>query len=308
MTVSKARLRQAARRSAGLLWQRSRKDWRGTWRWGHNLGPTLRHVLAPLPLSDRECTLVTELRRTGIASDHIGALFGDPALLPAVRTAVEQIEKGQAHELARASAAIDEGREKPFLYLPLGKRTRLDLDSVFADVANRLAPVADAYFGMRTQVRSYAVWRNLASSHEEADSQLWHRDREDLQILKAFLYLEEVASGNGPFWYAPGTHGLGPIPGVAESEIQRGVERSTDAQMAEVLEPEAWVEATGRAGTLVLADTRGYHKGGRAVTGDRLLLTVLFTSQDSGVREWFDRSGQVAPIDQRERFRWSRGS
>lgn len=299
------------RRTLGTTWQRSRKEWRGTWRWGHNLGPTVAYLTSRDPLPGPAQDAVDELRRSGITSGSLAELTADPLLFPELRATVDRIEAGQTAEIAGARAALDgdhgADNEKVFLHQPLGDPVPLDLSSPFAALADALAPVADAYFGMRTQVRAYAVWHNLASPHPPTDSQLWHRDREDLQILKAFVYLDDVGPGNGPFWYAPGTHHLGSVRGVARSERVRGVQRTTDEQMAAVVPADRWLQATGAAGTVVLADTRGYHKGGHAVTGDRRLVMVLFTSRESGVREWFDRTGVSAPDDPVRRFRWSRG-
>lgn len=305
--TSVARTRLRPRRVAGSLWRRSRKDWSSSWRWLHNFRPTVEHRLAPAPLTDHQRELVAAVERTGFASSDAGLVLGENGLWQRARDEVDRLEHEQESSLRAARAALADDREKPYLYLPLGELPVLDRGSVFAEVADRLAPLADAYFGMRTQVRAYAVWHNLASAQAAADSQLWHRDREDLLILKAFLYLDDVDRGGGPFWYAPGTHRQGRIDGAAAASSQRGVLRSTDDQMAQVLERSAWIEATGPAGTLVLADTRGYHKGGHTVTSDRLLLTILFTSQDSGVREWFDRSQHPPPAGRRLLFRWSRG-
>jgi hypothetical protein len=49
--------------------------------------------------------------------------------------------------------------------------------------------------------------------------------------------------------------------------------------MAAVVPPSEWLTAAGPAGTLLFADTTGWHKGGSARTGDRLLYTCLFGSQ-----------------------------
>jgi hypothetical protein len=41
---------------------------------------------------------------------------------------------------------------------------------------------------------------------------------------------------------------------------------------------------TGDAGTIIFADTRGFHKGGEARTRDRLMYTCMYTSQASDSR------------------------
>lgn len=298
------------RAAAGRTWQRSRKEWRTTWRWGHNLSATARHLRrrAGRPLPTAALDAIDRLRQDGIASVGPGVLL-PPELVNEVRATVDRLEADQAEEITRARSALTSGvdEEKVFLHQPLGDPVPLDLASPFARVAEHLAPIADGYFGLETQIRAYAVWHNLASDRPPTDSQLWHRDREDLQILKAFLYLDDVEPGHGPFWFAPGTHGLGTRRATARSERIRGVARSTDDDVAAVVGRHRWRQATGTAGSVVLADTRGYHKGGHATTGDRRLLMVLFTSPTSRVREWFDRSSTVVPEDRARRRRWARG-
>jgi hypothetical protein len=71
------------------------------------------------------------------------------------------------------------------------------------------------------------------------------------------------------------------------------VRRWNDQQMAEVVPAEKWIKAIGPAGSIVFADTRGYHKGGLAREHDRLLYTCLFTSPTSQAPELFERPKQM---------------
>ena len=51
--------------------------------------------------------------------------------------------------------------------------------------------------------------------------------------------------------------------------------------MAKVLASERWIHALGSRGTIVFADTHGFHKGGLARKSDRLMYTCMFTSPAS---------------------------
>ena len=42
--------------------------------------------------------------------------------------------------------------------------------------------------------------------------------------------------------------------------------------------PDAWKVCTGPANTMILADTVGYHRGGKPTLGRRTLVTFTFTS------------------------------
>jgi hypothetical protein len=138
-------------------------------------------------------------------------------------------------------------------------------------------------------MREYNVWRTFACASGPRQSQLWHRDREDRLILKMFVYLNDIPEGGGPFTYAPGTHEKGTIHTTPEWFDEGGVRRSTDEQMAKVVPAERWITAVGKKGTIILADTHGYHKGGLARTSDRLMYLAMFTSPASESRELLAR-------------------
>ena len=135
---------------------------------------------------------------------------------------------------------------------------------------------------MIAKLRYYNVWKTFATETEARESQLWHFDREDNYILKAFLYLKDVDEGTGPFTYAPKTHPKGSLRSKQpEYFMEKNVQRSTDDQMAAAVPKENWIRGAGKKGTIIFADTRGYHKGGEARTDDRLMYTCMFTSSAS---------------------------
>ena len=111
------------------------------------------------------------------------------------------------------------------------------------------------------------------------ESQLWHRDPmpEDRFVLKVFTCLTDVDDASGPFVYAAGTHHKGSVRREPDFLHKDGeTPRSDDGQMARVVPPNAWVRGVGSAGTIIFADTRGYHKGGLAQERDRLLHIGVF--------------------------------
>jgi hypothetical protein len=125
-------------------------------------------------------------------------------------------------------------------------------------------------------LHSIGGWLNYPTSEPATLSQLWHHDPEDLKIIKVFIYLEDVGEGNGPFTYVPGTHPFGTH--VPKADTRRRKERLADEQLGEVFPPSMWRVCTGPAGTMILADTLGYHRGGKPATGTRLLVTFTYTS------------------------------
>ncbi len=264
--------------------KRRLRHWGPVWRYGLNFDASRRYRSALPSLGSVAQELVGSLHKDGIAVSHVEDVFPKGGLFPELQAEVGELVKEYEEEVKRirknAANAVSEEADKPYMKFYLGTEPDLDLGSIFTRFAlqEELMAIADAYFRMHTHVRYYNVWHNFANEGSLRESQLWHRDREDFLILKVFVYLSDVDPGAGPFSYAPGTHQLGNVRGEPPFELQRGVARSDDAQMAELVPADRWITACGGAGTVVLADTRGYHRGGVARTSDRLLYTCMFTS------------------------------
>ena len=117
---------------------------------------------------------------------------------------------------------------------------------------------------------------------KSAQADLYHFDNWR-PILKAFLYLDDVGPDQAPFAYLPGTH--------TPASWKRRHEREFDLygptgpfghffpqEMRALRAEHGWEEVvcTGKAGTLILADLRGLHRGTRLESGHRILLNNTF--------------------------------
>jgi hypothetical protein len=157
--------------------------------------------------------------------------------------------------------------------------------------------IVNSYYGMLTKLRSFNVWYNFPTQEDARESQLWHRDPEDRLILKMFVYLTDVDEKTGALSYVPGTHNQGTLKIAPRSTlIKEGrltVRRVDDLHMNAAVPKELWVTAVGPKGTVVLVDTRGYHKGGLVLEGERIVYTCMFTSQASTCPELFKRQHRI---------------
>jgi len=280
---------------------RAARKYELTWRYAYNLAPTLSHQRKDAPLTGEAARILNDLNRDGIAISSVDALLGSDSPYSELLKAVRRLESDKAGEIetARASAADETTGKKTFLLEYLGRNPVLDPGSVYARLAVKtpLLRIANAYLGMFTRLRYYNIWHTFATQSKPRESQLWHRDREDLYILKVFIYLRDVDLGAGPFTYAPGTHRKGAVGQEPEYFLEGRVKRTEDDHMAAVLPRDRWKIANGPAGTIIFADTNGYHRGGLARTSDRVMYTCMYTSRASESEEFFVRSLQPPPLN-----------
>ena len=110
---------------------------------------------------------------------------------------------------------------------------------------------------------------------QEASSeaaQLYHYDLDHMKWLKVFFYLSDVTTEQGPHTYIPVSHKIGR---KNYKILQRGYARVTDAEMKD-MQSEEPCSLLGEAGTVIIGDTKCFHKGTPVVAGSRLVLQPTF--------------------------------
>jgi len=277
------------------------------WRYIDNFAPWLAYRFDRPPLSGEADRVLSELDRNGIAITTAQALLGPNSLYTELTAAVDSLQRVLAERVAAARAAAKNPEShKSYILNLLGDRPRLDPQSIYVRFALQrpVLQIANAYFGMYTRLRFYNVWHTFATSTPPQDSQLWHRDPEDYYILKMFVYLSDVGEDAGPVTYAAGSHLKVGLPREPSYIKRRGdAKRTEDSQMAKVLPSEQWIQVTGPKGTIIFADTRGFHKGGLARERDRVMYLCMFTSQAANCADYFERPSSIdIPLEKEQAF------
>jgi hypothetical protein len=150
-----------------------------------------------------------------------------------------------------------------------------DVQGLMAD--RSLIAVAQSYLRSKPIFDVMSMWWHTAYSKQpDSDAaQFYHFDMDRIKWLKFFIYLTDVASGNGPHCFIAGSHRSGGIP---RHLLAKGYTRLTDEEVAASFAPERFIEFTGLRGTVIAEDTRGLHKGKHVVSGDRLLLQLQLSN------------------------------
>lgn len=160
--------------------------------------------------------------------------------------------------------------------------------------ADRIAPSSLPFFEdeMINTIASHYVGPKVKSYQRQAESRpdvgrfslsdFYHFD-DWRHRFKAFLYLTDVGPDQAPFGYLKGTHNNGAWRFSKEWEYHKlgrnGPYGHYFPQETDALKKKYGFEdltCTAGAGTLILADTRGIHKGTTLRNGERLTLANFF--------------------------------
>ncbi len=222
--------------------------------------------------------IARELLKQGISvapSSRFLSDEGSAALAVAAAEIIAQSRSEDVQAIVAGTRAASHGK-KAFL-VDLVRQGRLPADSPLLKVALdvKLLEIVASYLGLWPCLHAVAGWLNYSTDTPAETSQLWHRDPEDLKLVKVFIYLEDVEEAQGPFTYIPNTQ---PFGSRAPQALKCQAKRVDDERMRRFFSPERWRVCTGPAGTMILADTVGFHRGGKPTTGTRLLVTFTYTS------------------------------
>jgi hypothetical protein len=245
------------------------------WRFAANGVRAGRALVTPAAFHDTRA-IAHELTDQGIVvgpSDRFLSDVGRDALSAATVAIREASRCDAVRDIL--SGATHEGKKSFRVDLITGA-IRAENPILKVALDTKLLEIVAAYLGMWPALHSIGGWLNYPTNEPATSSQLWHHDPEDLKIIKTFTYLEEVSEENGPFTYVPGTHPFGRnVPIAARYDQDRRVK---DEKINRIFPPHTWRVCTGPAGTMIIADTLGFHRGGKPIVGTRLLVTFTYTS------------------------------
>jgi Phytanoyl-CoA dioxygenase (PhyH) len=245
----------------------------------------------PEPTEPRVEAIVEDLRDNGVAIMDSEAVFGDRDLYEEARARALVL-----YEQPREETAAEAGSKATFLSKLTESSFSFDDPFVRLALHPSVLAAANAYLGLRSTLRYLALWLTRPTEGPAIQTQLWHRDADDLMNVKMFVYFTDVTLGAGPLCYAPGTH---PRGRRRRLPVRDEHARSTDEQLAEVVPERDWTYCEGVPGTVVFADTCGYHKQVKPTTDERLLLVAQYVSGTPFVPQAVEVTGadQVALSD-----------
>jgi len=112
----------------------------------------------------------------------------------------------------------------------------------------------------------------------------WHRDTVHERQFKSILYLTDVTEETGAFTYLPGSHRLSDLfKTIAFAGIRYAQYQYTDAEIDRIVQKSGVEPKTisGKAGSLILVDSSGIHRGRPILTGVRYAMANYFYDPDT---------------------------
>lgn len=136
--------------------------------------------------------------------------------------------------------------------------------------------IAAGYYGCPTALISPKIVRSYANDLPETTVNRFHCDYQRVPFLKFFVYLTDVESvDDGPFCYVPGSHRRKPRGWRKHAPVW------SEQEIVDHYGPRGIRMMTARRGDLVVADTRGFHRGVKPSARNRTMLKV-----STGLRPW----------------------
>ena len=135
----------------------------------------------------------------------------------------------------------------------------------------RVLGLVEAWMGVKPTLAALRVWWSTPTATGEPEhAELFHRDVDDLQFIKLFVYLTDVGEDTGPHIFVEGSQRIDKLTRIA---------RYTDEQVAEAFGEDAIRRFTGPAGTAFLENTYGMHRGLPPRAGPRLIFQPLYAQR-----------------------------
>ncbi len=143
---------------------------------------------------------------------------------------------------------------------------------------SRFQNLSDRYLKTRTEPLSTLAGRIRSKGDNKGSGGGWHRDTNMIHQFKSIVYLTDVDEQNGPFEYLEGTQKKSTLFEVGKYGVKLDQNRLSDQEVDAIIEDGKYpkVQFKAKAGTCLLVDTSGIHRGRPLKSGERYALTNYF--------------------------------
>jgi len=115
-----------------------------------------------------------------------------------------------------------------------------------------------------------AWWTYPYGSADSKSAQLYHFDLDRIKWLKVFVYMTDVSLKNGPHAFIKGSH-------LNSGAFATHDGRYSDEEIFKLYSKSDEIIYEAPAGTVILEDTLGFHKGLPAIEGHRFIFEYEYS-------------------------------
>ncbi|WMX16012.1 phytanoyl-CoA dioxygenase family protein [Aureispira sp. CCB-E] len=145
----------------------------------------------------------------------------------------------------------------------------------------RIVALREAFLAQKDErILGFSMANKLVVKENNLGSGLgWHRDTVNESQFKVILYVTDVGEKNGAFQYLKGSHKKQSVlDGILEYNFDYNHNRLKDIDIDNYLKTGKYnlITPVGKAGTLLVVDTSGIHRGMPIEEGERYALTNYY--------------------------------
>jgi hypothetical protein len=237
-----------------------------------------KYVGKVISLSSLQQNILTDLREKGYCMVNVDEIFGEGYYVKNLKPVAAKVKEKLNRELQDGNGNRYK-RGKDFVARFYDEKTPVSFDDKINELVlnDFFYDLAVKHLGTQPRITNIDYWLNIPKPDAPRSSQKWHRDYEDLKLLKVFLYLGDVTPESGPLSYVESSQYNGKFGELFPRNFPNGVVVEDDIINAQFRNNEQKT-FTLKDGTLVFADTSGLHKGGHCISEERFLFTFTYTT------------------------------
>jgi hypothetical protein len=231
-------------------------------------------------LNSTQQTVLDDLKADGIHVTTLDRLLNANGLLKELQNEAEALfQRPEIRD--QIEHRISKDGIKWYVVRVFGFQPTLAVPASIASLVldDRVLDIANSYLGVCSRIKYLDIWCNLPCDEGDppVDSERWHRDNEDNQLIKLFLYLSDVDENSGPLSYIRGSQPGGRYGSIYPNNPPTG-SFPPDGALENDLPTEEMYSCAGDAGTLLLYDACGFHRGGCTTNKPRIMLVATYAS------------------------------
>ena len=236
-------------------------------------------------LNKEQSRILNALREDGYCVTHVDKLLNSEErvhfesilkLYEKMSTSPEVLQRIRSINLQGTGGASEKPTEINIQQHFLGRKPILEDGLAQLYLTDSVLNILNSFYGQALKAYQFNAFVHPQIPHylHRNNSQRWHKDPEDMHVLKVFMYANDVDKNNGAFEYVRKTQ-----TGGAQGHLQEYRTRNrypADGWVESHVSPDDIKTLTGKKGTIIFADTSGFHRGGYVKEGIRHMCQGVF--------------------------------